>query len=155
MKNILSKLIIVTLLFTAGNVLAAGSDAKHYPGVFVGMTSVSSETDLTLGVEYEYKLDPSLGAGFVVERTPDGHGGDGVDIWIASLYYHPINEVRLGLGYGSERIGGYKVKHKDVVRLSAAYEFHVENIGIAPTFAVDFIDGDEAYVLGVAFVFPY
>ncbi len=143
---------MLALLFS---LQALAGDAKHYPGVFVGMTNVDGETDLTLGVEYEYKLSKTIGFGGVVERTPDGHGGDGVDIWVASLFYHPSKEYRFGIGYGEERIGGTKVKYKDVVRLSAVYEYHMESVTIAPTLAVDFIDGEEAYVIGAAFLFPF
>lgn len=153
-KAIFNIAALCVTLFMPTSIFAAG-DAKHYPGVFLGFTNSESETDLTIGIEYEYKFDPALGAGFVVERLPDGHDGDGVDIWIASMYYHPINEVRFGLGYGEERIGGKKVKHKDIIRMSAAYEFHFDDFELAPTLDIDFIDGDQAYVFGVAILFPY
>ncbi|XOV78246.1 MAG: hypothetical protein ACFHVJ_15035 [Aestuariibacter sp.] len=147
-------LFICGLLSFSGSVFGAG-DAKHFPGIFIGYTDTEDETEFTFGFEYEYKFTSEWGIGAVYERLNDAHDGDGIDITLGSLYYHPQPQIRLGLGYGEEDIGGTKPKTKDVVRLSAAYDFHVGDFGIAPTFAVDFIDGDKAYVLGVAIIRPF
>lgn len=153
------KIASCTLLLTLGllfstNALAADG-AKHFPGVFVGVTKAGAETSFTYGVEYEYKFTSEWGAGAVYERANDAHHGDGVSLYIAQLFYHPSKYVRLGAGAGREKIGGYKPKTKTVYRLSASYEFLVGDIGIAPTLAVDFIDGKEAYVAGVAILMPF
>ncbi|MGB2427223.1 MAG: hypothetical protein ACPH9N_06050 [Alteromonas sp.] len=135
--------------------LQAAGDAKHYPGVFIGATHADSETDYALGIEYEYKFTKQFGVGAVWERTPDGHGGDGVNVALGSIFYHPTPEWRLGLGLGEERIGGPKVKYKDLVRASIAYEMPMDEIIIAPTLAVDFVDGDKIIVAGVAILMPF
>ena len=71
------------------------------------------------------------------------------------LFYHPTPEWRLGLGFGEERIGGPKVKHKDLVRASAAYKMQLEKFIITPTLAMDFVDSDEIVVLGLAVILPF
>lgn len=154
MKRIFSACAGILLLAISGATYAAG-DAKHYPGIIVGATNAEGETETTVGIEYEYKFNSNFGLGAVWERTPEGHGGDGVNVAVASIFYHPTDEWRLGVGYGEERIGGKKVKYKDVTRISATYEFITDNFIIAPEVAVDFIDGEKATVVGVAVLFPF
>ena len=154
MKRIFSVCACVLLFMASGSIYAAG-DAKHYPGVIVGVTNAEGETETTVGFEYEYKFNDSFGLGAVWERTPEGHGGDGVNVAVASLFYHPTEEWRLGVGIGEERIGGKKVKYKDLTRLSVTYEFITDNFILAPEVAVDFIDGEKATVVGVAVLFPF
>lgn len=84
----------------------AAEDAHHFPGVVLGGTHIDGETDFTFGFEYEYKLDKKWGLGAVFERSNDGHDGDGVAVWVASAFYHPTSYMRLGIGFGEEKIGG-------------------------------------------------
>ena len=154
MKMFTKTLIASLLLGTAVQAQAAG-DAKHFPGVFVGATHAKSETDFTFGFEYEYKFDKKWGVGAVFERTNDAHKGDGVSVSLASLYYHPWRDLRLGAGIGRERIGGAHPHSEDLYRLSASYEFHVGSGAVAPTIAVDFVDGKEIWVAGFAFIKPF
>ena len=142
-------------IWSAVSYVQAAGDAKHYPGVFFGATHADSETDYALGIEYEYKITKKFGVGAVWERTPDGHDGDGVNVAVGSFFYHPTPEWRLGLGFGEERIGGPKVKYKDLIRASVAYEVLMDNMIIAPTLAVDFVDSDEIIVAGVAILVPF
>jgi hypothetical protein len=147
-------LVFVFLASVSAHSYAAGG-ANHIPGLFLGFTDTGSAEDFTIGLEYEYKFDSGWGVGAVYERIDDGSNGDGIDIFLGSVYYHPGSNIRLGLGAGREEIGGNKNKSKDLVRVSAAYDFHFDRFGIAPTIAVDFIEGDQAYVFGVAFVRPF
>lgn len=153
MKTI-STLIGTGLLLTSSAALAA-SNAKHLPGVFIGATHAKSKTEFTFGVEYEYKFNRNWGAGAVFERTNDAHKGDGVAVALGSVYYHPNNNVRLGLGYGEERIRGAHPHTESLVRVSASYDYHLGDFGVAPTLAVDFVDGDEAWVFGIAIIRPF
>ena len=130
-------------------------EAKHIPGIFIGATHIESETEFTFGFEYEYKLNAQWGVGAVFERTNDGAHGDGAAVGLAALYYHPIKNVRLGAGIGEERIGGAHPHDETLYRLSASYDFHVADFGVAPTIAVDFIDDEEAIVFGVAVTRPF
>ena len=151
----LGKITAATLLTISACGAYAAGDAKHYPGVFLGVTHVDGETDTTVGIEYEYKLSSHFGVGGVWERTKDGHDGDGVNVWVGSFYYHPNENWRLGVGFGEERIGGYKTKYHDLMRLSAAYEYHLDNIILAPELAVDFIGDEEATLAGVSILYPF
>ncbi|WP_258872670.1 hypothetical protein [Thalassotalea euphylliae] len=143
----------ISSLFPSASV--AADDAKHIPGIFIGATHIESETEFTFGFEYEYKLDAQWGVGAVFERTNDGAHSDGVAVGLAALYYHPIKNVRLGAGIGEERIGGAHPHDETLYRLSASYDFHVAEFGLAPTIAVDFIDNEEAIVFGVAVTRPF
>lgn len=155
MKKI-STLIIPFLLLAYSGITYSAEGKAHYPGIFLGATDTSDETEFTYGIEYEYKWNKSWGAGFVYERLDDAKKGDGIEIFLASAFYHPNKNWRLGLGFGREEIGGKKPKDKDIFRVSAAYEIYVQDFVVAPTVAVDFIQGgSEAYVAGVAFIYPF
>lgn len=142
-----------TIIFTTCT--QAAESAKHIPGVFIGATHVESETEFTFGFEYEYKLNKKWGVGAVFERTNKAHHNDGVAVALASIYYHPTKNIRLGAGIGQERIGGGHPHEEDLYRISVAYDFHVKEFGIAPTIAVDFVDDEEAIVFGIAFTRPF
>ena len=161
MKN---KMLITASLFATlatSTAFASNNESpKHIPGVFVGYTTADSETEFSYGIEYEYKFSKLWGAGVVYEKTDDAHHGAGIDIALAAVYIHPWKELRVGLGFGKETVGSYtdhdhhyhKSHKEDVVRTSLSYDFHVGDFGIAPTLAVDFIDGETATIIGVAFV---
>ena len=154
MKNkilIATSLVLTSLTATA----QTNDEIKHIPGIFVGATSFDGETEITFGIEYEYKIDSQWGVGAVYEKTTEAHHGDGVSVSLVSAFYHPNSNVRLGLGLGQESIGGYHPHTETLYRASAGYDFHVDRFGIAPTIAVDFIDGEEAIVFGVAFTRPF
>ena len=154
MKN---KTLTITslLLMSLTTAVQASGEVKHIPGIFVGATSFDSETELTLGLEYEYKIDSQWGVGAVYEITSEAHHGDGVSVSLVSAFYHPNSNVRLGIGLGQESIHGDHPHTESLYRVSAGYDFHVDHFGIAPTVAVDFIDGEEAIVFGVAFTRPF
>lgn len=154
MKSI-STVVTVILLSLCSAEVTAASDKHHFPGIFLGYTHVESETEFTYGIEYEYKFHKNWGAGLVYEKTDDAHHGDGVTVKVASLFYHPYGNLRLGIGAGEEKIGGDHPHTEDLIRLSASYEYHIGDFGLAPTLAVDFIDGEEAYVFGVAIIRPF
>lgn len=148
------KLIAVSMisLALASGAVHASSEDHHFPAVFIGATTFDSETDFTYGIEYEYKFSKMWGAGAVFEKTNDAHHGDGTEVSLVSAYLHPWKELRIGAGFGKEEVGGDHPHKENLTRLSVSYDFHVANIGVAPTFAVDFIDGETATVFGVAFV---
>ncbi|GHB78960.1 hypothetical protein GCM10008107_30660 [Psychrosphaera saromensis] len=154
MKNKTLGIISLLLMPLAANVQAS-DEVKHIPGIFIGATHFDSETEITFGLEYEYKIDHQWGVGAVYEKTSEAHHGEGVSVSLISAFYHPNNNVRLGLGLGQERVGGYHPHTENLYRVSAGYDFHVERFGIAPTVAVDFVDGEEALVFGVAFTRPF
>ena len=139
---------------------ASTDEHKNFAGIFVGATTFDGETELSYGLEYEYKFSPMWGAGLTLERTADSHHGGGADLAIAAIYLHPWKELRVGAGIGKEYVGSYTTDdhhehgsyNETLTRLSLSYDFHVASIGIAPVVAVDFIDGETATVIGLAFV---
>ncbi|MFT6270077.1 MAG: hypothetical protein ACJAVV_002905 [Alphaproteobacteria bacterium] len=151
----LSTLLLSACLLASSNYVLGADDTHHFPGVFIGYTYADSKAEFTYGIEYEYKFNKSWGGGIVFEKIDDAHHGDGVTVKAAQLFYHPINNVRLGIGAGKEKIGGDHPHSEDLYRLSASYEYHIGDFGIEPTFAADFINGEKAYVFGVAFIRPF
>ncbi|WP_057832626.1 hypothetical protein [Colwellia sp. TT2012] len=143
---------IFSLMLAVSPTYASSEDHHHFPGVFVGVTSIDGETDFSYGLEYEYKFSNFWGAGVVFEKTNDAHHGDGVEVALASAYIHPWKELRLGAGFGQEKVGGHHSHKEDLIRISVSYDFHVAGFGVAPTLAADFVDGEMATVLGVAFI---
>lgn len=167
MKNrVLLTAVVLTTLATP-TVFASTDDVhvapKHIPGVFVGYTNANSETEFSYGLEYEYKFSKLWGAGVVFEKTDDAHHGAGVDVALAAVYLHPWKELRVGLGFGKETVGSYTdhdhhyhKSHKEaVIRTSISYDFHINDFGIAPTLAFDFVDGETATIFGIALVRPF
>ncbi|TMP03154.1 hypothetical protein CWC11_15045 [Pseudoalteromonas sp. S3178] len=154
MRNKILKCIACSLIFLIPTVQAS-EEVKHIPGIFIGTTHFDSESEFTFGIEYEYKFTDEWGAGVVYERTNDAHHGDGTAVVLASLFYHPTKNIRFGVGFGEERIGGGHPHNEDLYRISSAYDFHVGDFGIAPTVAVDFIDDEEAIVIGFAITRPF
>lgn len=154
MKSFLKFALYLSIALNTTGVFAAGN-SHHFPGIFVGYTHAQSETEFTYGFEYEYKFNQSWGVGAIYEKVDDAHHGDGVSVKVAKLFYHPTSNLRFGIGFGEEKIGGYHPHTEDLYRISASYEHHVGQFGIAPTIAVDFIDGEEAYVFGIALIRPF
>lgn len=123
----------------------------HVVGVFLGRTQGPYETADTIGLEYEFRFSNYLGAGLVLEETRDGHHGYGTRVWVASVYYH-VKDWRFGLGAGRERIDSTPSHTEPLKRLSLGYDFHLGGIGLAPTFALDRVDGENIKVWGLAIV---
>ena len=129
-----------------------GVDRKHIVGVFSGVTNdAHNVTDGTLGIEYEYKFTRQFGIGAIYEKTPNAHHDDGVSVYLASAYLHPYAGFRLGLGVGKEKVHGSHGYTESLVRASVAYDFHVGGFGIAPTFNLDRVNGENIEVFGVTF----
>jgi hypothetical protein len=150
-----SSILLFVLLLTNTNSVVASDEAHHFPGIFLGYTNASDETHFTYGLEYEYKFNQTWAVGVVYEKIDDAHHGDGVTVTVAEIFYHPLKNVRLGAGVGKEKIGGAHPHSEDLYRLTASYEYHIGDFGLAPTLAVDFIDGEKAYVFGVALIRPF
>lgn len=159
MEKIVIKKALIVLSIFAGAILSsivfAESGAKHIPGVFFGVLDADGETDSSLGVEYEYKFTHSWGAGIVYEKSNDAHHGDGVTSSIAALYFHPNAGWRLGIGAGREKVGGHHSHTESLKRLGIAYDFHVGHFGIAPTFNIDRVNGENNEVYGIAVTYPF
>jgi hypothetical protein len=124
-------------------------------GVFIGKTKSDYSHKASYGLEYEYRFDQTWGAGAVYEKTPEAHDDhhghyDDISVALVSGYYH-YNLLRIGLGFGQEKIHGSHSYTESLVRSSVAYDFHItEHIGIAPAFSLDAVDGHTAKIYGIA-----
>lgn len=154
-RPIVSLLLFLSLTTLITQYAQAANDKTHFPAIFVGYTDSPDSFDFTYGVEYEYKFNKHWGAGFVYEKINNAHHGDGITVSVIELFYHPLDNVRLGAGIGKEKIGGAHPHSEDLARVSAAYEIHVGDFGIEPTFALDFVGSHKSYVIGLAFVRPF
>lgn len=154
-----NKLLLTASLFATLTIsptpVSAAETPHHIPGVFIGFTDTEGEAEFSYGLEYEYKFSKQWGAGVVYEKTDKAHHEDGVDVALAAIYLHPWKNLRLGAGIGEEKIGGGHPHSEDLYRASVSYDFHVGDFGIAPTLAVDFVDGETATVFGIAIVRPF
>lgn len=146
----------VAVLIFSGDLQAAEDSRAGYKknavGVFGGFTSVTGHTDYTVGLEYERRLVKEFGVGVLWEHTPDGHGGDGVSLYMALAHLHPWKELRLSLGFGSEDVHSPGASSHDVWRAGVAYDFHIGKFGIAPTFNLDRVNGHTAKIVGLVLV---
>lgn len=123
---------------------------QHIVGVFAGFTSVDHNTEATFGLEYEYRITELVGVGAIYEHTSNAHHGDGTSIYMGLVHVHPWQELRLSVGYGTEKIHHEGAHSEDVLRFGVAYDFHVGEFGISPAFNLDRVGGHTAKVFGVA-----
>ncbi|WP_026374914.1 hypothetical protein [Aestuariibacter salexigens] len=147
-------LVFVTCLLALPTTVSAAQGKKHFPGIFIGNTHFDGEDNFTLGLEYEYRFTPKWGLELIYERINDAHHGDGATVVVAQAMYHPVAQLRMGFGLGQERLGGAYQKNKQLYRATIAYDFLVGDIEIAPTISLDHIDGENAVVAGIAFIYP-
>jgi len=150
----IKSIIIATALsaVTSTTIMASENDHRHFPGIFLGASTIDGETDFSYGLEYEYKPTKLIGAGIVYENTDNAEHSDGVEVLLAAVYLHPWKELRLGVGFGREKVGGDHSHKESLARISINYDFHVGGIGIAPTVAVDFVGGETDTIVGLSFI---
>ncbi|ARN76284.1 hypothetical protein BST96_03110 [Oceanicoccus sagamiensis] len=152
----MSKTLLVAAIvaLSCSTPLQAASDngefKHHTPGIIFGVTHSDGDNNLSIGLEYEYRINNSWGAGATYERTPQAHDGDGVSVYYLAGYWHPNDHWRFGLGAGKERIHGSHGHTEDLVRVSASYDFHIGEYGVAPTLDLDEVDGEVIEVFGIA-----
>jgi len=131
----------------------ADHDAVHYHTnlveLFLGNTyedgDHGSENGFSVGLVYERRLDKLFGIGGFYEYV----AGD-FDKWSVGipLFIHPYKEFRFTLAPGLEHRNG---DDEFLFRLGVGYEFKLSKRWVwMPEFNVDFVDGQEAYVFGLA-----
>ena len=139
--------------FADGQSHTAKDTSAHYHTnlveLFLGGTyedgDHGSEDGFSVGIVYERRLNNLWGTGGFYEYV----AGD-FDKWSVGipLFIHPYKEFRFTLAPGLE--------HRDsgdefLFRLGVGYEFELSKRWIwMPEFNVDFVDGQEAYVFGLA-----
>ena len=116
--------------------------------VFVGIAHEGRDDGVAIGVEYERRIDESLGLGLLVEHT----FGD-LKTWVFAvpLTLH-VEDWKFVLAPGIEDRDG---RSENLVRIAVGYEFETSNVKMTPTVNVDFVDDETVFVLGVAFGWPF
>lgn len=158
MKKLTPALLSCVLAFTlAKTVNAADGEQfnRHLIGISFGETDFGSEKEGTYGLEYEYRINKLLGIGAGYEESPDAHHEDGVSVYLLSGYLHPYKGVRLGLGFGEEKVHGSHGTTENFTRVSIGYDFHFGNFGIGPTYCLDRVDDETNAVYGLTFSYGF
>lgn len=149
--------LLFSLMVSSGAVAQHGdnqsesSHGPHHLSVLVGDTYVSGEgNNLTIGIDYEYKVSDFLGLGAVVERA-QGELDATTVLAVADLHLESGIIVQVGPGF--ER------RHSEEVfvgRVGVLYEFEIERFTLSPQLHWDFHDGEHnAFVAGIAFGFSF
>jgi hypothetical protein len=122
-----------------------GQDSKNEIAVFLGITHEGRRDNAgALGLEYERRINKTLGIGALAEFT----AGDS-DFWVYAipLSLH-FDRWKLVVAPGLENCDGHT---EWLVRLGAGYEFEAGGTKITPGLNVDFVDGDAVVIIGIAF----
>ena len=156
------RLLFVTVLFSMLCCFPAGAaesvdrededSDEHHKNVlagFVGLTHERREDGLALGFEYQRRLTKNVGVTVLAERT----WGD-FDFWVVAVPVHfRAKRWRFGIGPGIERKQGGNTE--GLIRVAIGYAFEAEHVHYAPALSVDFVDGEQVYVLGIGVGFSF
>jgi len=133
-------------------IVPAGAQEHHLAeneiAVFVGIAQEGRDDGWAIGVEYERRIDESLGLGLLVEHT---FGDFNTWVFAVPLTLH-VEEWKFVLAPGIEEHNG---RSENLVRIAVGYEFETSNVKMTPTLNVDFVDDETIFVLGVAFGWPF
>jgi len=149
-------LLVVTLAMctaafgSSGDEDAEGMDVDHHEysnllAMFIGAAREERrDNGLALGVEYERRFNRSFGIGGLAEYT----FGD-LDVWVFAVpFAYHLDRWKIFIAPGVE---DGENGSEFLTRLGGEYGFKVDAWEISPQFNVDFIDGDQVFVLGVTF----
>ncbi|MGI9342954.1 MAG: hypothetical protein ACR2QV_08885 [Gammaproteobacteria bacterium] len=148
-KKIAALLLSVLVLPLAAHAESEHGDHEYHPNLFAVFAGVTSEdrreNGLTLGIEYERRLNKSFGIGALAERT----FGD-IDAWVfvVPFAYHR-GPWKFMAGLGLEDADGHS--NEALVRIGIEYGFEVGKWDIGPQLDVDFVDSEEVFIVGVTF----
>lgn len=150
---------VLVLSFVASDTRAAENDtgedvhARHTIGLFLGATSQDRRSNSrrsggTLGIEYEYRVNPRLGVGAVAEHV---RGGFDTTVLVAPLAYH-AEEWKLYAGPGVELS---EDGSETLLRLGVEYGFRFGDLEVSPQVDLDFVDGERLFIIGVVVAHPF
>ena len=111
---------------------------------YLAFQQEDSDSGLAIGADYEYRIKQGIGVGGLIEYS----GGEiDATVLAAAVYLRPEEPLRLLVGVGMER------RHGDndfLLRLGGSYAFPLEGeLTLAPGVYIDFVDGDQKFILGV------
>ncbi len=135
---------------------SAGHVHANHVAVFLGVTTGGEDENqgkedaaLTIGLDYERRLTDLIGIGIL----GDWAFGDRREFIIGiPVFLHFGQSAKFLIAPGLEKTRGNDDRERRsefLMRLGLAYDFHFENNTVSPTFNVDFLDGEQIYVLGV------
>lgn len=130
-----------------------GHDHRNDIALFLGSTNVDNTQRPTLGIDYERRLTPRVGAGVIADWV---FGGEGREFILAPAgFLRPVPTVRLVLAAGFQR-NREEREVEGVVRLGAEYQITVDDRwSLLPGASVDFVAGETITVLGVAVAYAF
>lgn len=119
---------------------------RHHLSLLLANTHASGEGDnLTLGLDYEYRVNELIGVGAILERA---FGQLNATTILAVADVHFQNGLIMQVGPGFERKNDDSVF---VARLGVLYEFELENFTLSPQLHWDYHDNEPNAVLaGIA-----
>jgi hypothetical protein len=106
------------------------------------------ENGVSLGAEYVRRFNELLGVGVLADRT----WGD-LDFWVYAIPFRlHVDRWRFTVAPGVERSHGHT---ENLVRLSAAYAFPLKSSSFATGIGIDFVDGEQVYLVGASIGFGF
>jgi hypothetical protein len=150
-------LLVAMLALTIwSDVLLAESDETeggydlNTAGVFFGRTGDDRrDTGFTLALTYERRLSESFGLGVEAERV----FGD-LEFWVATVpFAYHYKAWKFFAGPGLEMLDGGG--NEFLARIGGEYAFEAGRWEIAPTLALDFVDGETETVGGLGFLYGF
>ena len=122
-------------------------EKRHHLSIFTGGSYIdeADETVFTLGIDYEYRVNPLLGLGFVAEQA---FGELDATTLIAVADIHLWKGFVVQVGPGIEFVDDETFA---VGRIGALYEVEFEHeITLSPQIHYDISGGEDAIVFGLA-----
>jgi len=113
-------------------------------GLFIGVTDEGREEALTIGVEYERRINKSFGIGVFAEHL----FGD-ANFWVYGVpfaYHNGRWKLYIAPGVEDGKHGS-----EFLARIGGEYAFEAGSWEISPQINLDFVDSEEIWVLGVVF----
>jgi hypothetical protein len=126
---------------------ATHESKPHHLSAVIGGTIVAEadETAFTLGLDYEYRLNRTLGLGFVAEHA---FGAIDSTTLLAVADLHITEGLAIQTGPGVEFVDDETFF---VTRLGLVYEFELgEAFTLSPQLHYDFSSGEDGIVFGIA-----
>lgn len=122
----------------------------HTLGVFVGDTSEDRRNQgLTLGLEYEYRVNERFGLGAIIEHVA---GDLDTNVAVLPLAWHR-GPWKLYAGPGLEK--SKEESAEFLLRVGLEYGFHFGAYELSPQVDVDFVDGEHLLIFGVTLARPF
>ena len=115
---------------------------KNFVGGFIGGAHEGRDNGSVLGLVYERLVTESFGIGVIAEHT---YGDFDFSVFAVPFVYR-TGPWRLFIAPGVE---DSERGTESLWRLGAGYAFEAGKLELVPEFSVDFVNGEEVFVLGV------